>query len=51
VEHLGGPVPMRTAQNLLESAYEDEQFEYCFNAGLARVDLSGKLQRYPICMA
>ncbi len=47
VEHLGGPAPMRTAQNLLESVYEDELFEYYFNAELARIDLSGKLRRVP----
>jgi dipeptidyl aminopeptidase/acylaminoacyl peptidase len=47
VEHFSGPVPMRTYQNLLENAYEDKLFEYYFNAGLARIDLSGTVRRVP----
>jgi dipeptidyl aminopeptidase/acylaminoacyl peptidase len=47
VEHSSGPVPMRTSQNLLENNYEDEQFEYYFSAGLARIDLSGNTRRVP----
>ena len=47
VEHFTGPVPMRTYQNLLENSYEDELFEYYFNAGLARIDLSGTTRRVP----
>ena len=47
VEHVGGPAPMRTYQNLLENAYEDELFEHYFNAGLARIDLSGNTRRVP----
>jgi dipeptidyl aminopeptidase/acylaminoacyl peptidase len=47
VEHFSGPVPMRTYQNLLENAYEDELFEYYFSAGLARIDLAGSVRRVP----
>jgi dipeptidyl aminopeptidase/acylaminoacyl peptidase len=47
VEHSSGPAPMRTYQNLLENAYEDELFEYYFNAGLARIDRSGAMRRVP----
>jgi dipeptidyl aminopeptidase/acylaminoacyl peptidase len=45
VEHSSGPAPMRTSQNLLENSYEDELFEHYFTVELARVDLSGRMQR------
>ncbi len=45
VEHSSGPSPLRTSQNLLENHYEDELFEHYFTVELARVDLSGRMQR------
>ncbi len=47
VEHDGGPLPMRTYQNLLENNYEDALFDYYFSAGLARVDRTGAMHRIP----
>jgi len=41
-ENLGGdPAPVRTYQDLLQDAHDEQLFEYCFRSQLALIDLEG----------
>jgi len=48
MQHSGKPMPTRTYTNLLETPFDDAQFEYYFSVDLARVDIDGHAQRLPI---
>ena len=48
IEHFGGPSPMRTFSNLLESVQEEALFEHYFSVALARVEPDGRITRLPV---
>ena len=56
MDHPGGAARTRTYSNLLDSALEEDQFDYYFSSTLARVGLDGKVRvskalpgRWPGC--